>query len=188
MIYNLNRFYNADVGGKVMKEKIMLDYANREIKFNGCPGCAFGNHQFDLLCGMAYENERFTLSQDWALPILGFLVLSPKKHIEKLEELTKEERDEMFYIVDKTIKILRTNNICDKFNVVFEEKENSHFHVWIMPRHEWMKNVSDDIIDNVGKVFEYAKANFRIAEVYEKIKDITLLVNKEFRKEKYMEE
>ena len=60
---------------------------------------------------MAYENDRFTLSQDWELPIPGFFIVTPKRCIDTLSELTKEERDEMFEITDRTIKILRENNI-----------------------------------------------------------------------------
>ncbi len=85
----------------------MINYANENVNFNGCPGCAYANHEFDLPCGMAYENNRFTLSQDWELPIPGFFVVSPKKCIEKFEQLNKEEKIEIFEIVDKTIKILR---------------------------------------------------------------------------------
>lgn len=165
-----------------MKEKTMVNYKNEQIKYTGCPGCAYGNHEFELPCKMAYENERFTLSQDWELPILGFFVLSLKKHIEKLEELTKQERNEMFDIIDKTIKILRKNNICNRFDVIFEEKENRHFHVWIMPRYEWMNNVCTNITQNIGKIFEYAKENFRNEEVYKQIEEITLIVKKEFEK------
>ena len=65
----------------------MISYANEEIKFNGCPGCAYAKHEFELPCGMAYENNDFTLSQDWELPILGFFIVSPKRHVEKFEEL-----------------------------------------------------------------------------------------------------
>ena len=72
------------------------------------------------------------------------------------EQLNKEEKIEIFEIVDKTIKILRENNICDRFDVVFEEKENRHFHIWIMPRHKWMSDLVGDIIDNIGKIFEYS--------------------------------
>lgn len=158
----------------------MLNYANEEIKFNGCPGCAYAKHEFDLPCGMAYENENFTLSQDWELPILGFFIISPKKHIEKFEELTKDERDEMFDIVDKTIKILRRNNVCDRFEFIFEEKENRHLHVWIMPRHAWMNDLCDSIIDNIGLILDYAKQNFRTEEINERIKEITLIMKKEF--------
>lgn len=158
----------------------MISYANEEVKYNGCPGCAFAKHEFSLPCGMAYENDRFTLAQDWELPIQGFFVVSPKKCIEKFEELTSEERIEIFEIVDRTIKVLRKNNICDRFNVIFEEKENRHFHIWIMPRHEWMSNLVGDISDRIGEIFEYAKSNMRDEENYNKIKEISDIVKKEF--------
>lgn len=133
----------------------MISYENKEIEIKGCPGCAYAKHQFDVPCGIAYENERFILSQDWEVPILGFFIVSPKKHIEKLEELTKNERDEMFDIVDKTIKILRENNICDR------------------------------IIKNIGTILDYAKKNFRTRDVYEQINQITKIVKKNFASKKY---
>lgn len=133
----------------------MISYENKEIEIKGCPGCAYAKHQFDVPCGIAYENERFILSQDWEVPILGFFIVSPKKHIEKLEELTKNERDEMFDIVDKTIKTLRENNICDR------------------------------IIKNIGNILDYAKKNFRTRDVYEQINQITKIVKKYFASKKY---
>ena len=101
----------------------MISYNNKKIIFKGCSGCAYGKHEFNLECGMAYENERFTLSQDWELPIQGFFIVSPKRHIEKSCELTKDERTEMFEIVDRTVKILKDNKICERFEYIFEEKE-----------------------------------------------------------------
>lgn len=158
----------------------MINYANENVYFNGCPACAYANHEFQLPCGMAYENERFTLSQDWELPIQGFFVVSPKRCVEKFEQLNKEEKIEIFEIVDKTVKILRENNICDRFNIIFEEKENRHFHIWIMPRHKWMSDLVGDIIDNIGIIFEYAKNNMRNDENYNVIKEITNLVKINF--------
>lgn len=159
----------------------MISYNNKEIVFNGCPGCAYGKHEFELDCGMAYENERFTMSQDWELPIKGFFIVSPKRHIEKLCELTEEERNEMFSIVDKTVNILRTNKICERFDYIFEERENRHLHVWILPRYDWMNEIGEDIIDNIGLIFKYAKENFRNIEVYEEINNITKIVKNEFK-------
>lgn len=154
----------------------MISYANEKIKFEGCPGCAYGKHEFVLPCGMAYENERFTLSQDWELPIEGFLVVSPKRCVEKFADLTEKERIEAFDITYKAINILRDNKICDRFNIIFEEKENRHFHIWIMPRHKWMEELVEDIIDHVGTIFNYAKENFRNEETYQHIQKITNLV------------
>jgi diadenosine tetraphosphate (Ap4A) HIT family hydrolase len=156
----------------------MINYANKKVEFNGCPGCAYANHEFILPCGMAYENDKFTLSQDWELPIEGFFVASPKRCVEKFADLTEEERVEIFDITHKTINILRENNICDRFNMVFEEKENRHFHIWIMPRHKWMTELVGDIIDHIGEIFEYAKENFRNEETYKRIEEITNIVRK----------
>lgn len=156
----------------------MKNYANEIIEYNGCPGCAYANHEFELPCGMAYENDNFTLAQDWELPIPGFMIASPKRHIEKLEELSNIERNELFNIVNNTIKILRNNNICDRFDVIFEEKENKHFHVWIMPRYEWMNKICDDIIHHVDVIMNYAKENLRNKETYNEINKASDIVKK----------
>ena len=101
----------------------MLNYKNEIIKFFGCPWCAYAKHEFNLPCGIIYENNNFILSQDRELPIVGFFIISPKKHIENLNELSTQERNEMFLIINNVIKISKENNICDNYNVIFEEKE-----------------------------------------------------------------
>lgn len=156
----------------------MLLYSNEEVKYEGCPGCAFAKHQFEIPCKMAYENDNFTLSQDWELPIPGFFVVSPKRHVEKLSELTDEERNEMFAIVNQTVSILREGNVCENFEYVFEEKPHRHLHVWIMPRHKWM---GKDIITNIGTIFDYAKKEFRNEETYQLIDEISGYVRKKIK-------
>lgn len=153
-------------------------YDNKEIEWKECPGCEFANHSFNISCGIAYENDTFTLSQDWELPIPGFMILSPKKHIVSLSEFSDEERNEMFTIVNKVINILKKSNTCDKFNVIVEEKR--HFHIWIMPRYEWMLECTDDIIDNLGKIQDYAKMNYKNKDVFDKIKKVSDLIKNNF--------
>ena len=48
-----------------------------------------------------------------------------------------------------------------------------------MPRHEWMAELVDDIIDNIGTVLEYAKNNFRNEDVYERINDVNTIVKEQ---------
>lgn len=157
----------------------MINYALEEVVYEGCPSCCFARGEFVLPCGMAYENERFTLSQDWELPIEGFMVVTPKRCVEKFSELSSDEQHEMFDIVDKTVKILRENNICERFNVLFEEKEKRHLHVWIMPRHEWMEQFGS-ITKHIDEIFKYAKDNLRSEEVYNRISEISEIVRSNF--------
>ena len=158
----------------------MITYNNRTITNNGCPGCAYARHEFYLDCGMAYENERFTLSQDFELPIPGFLIVALKRHIEMLSELTDEERNEMFFISDQAVRIMRANHICERFDYIFEEKESRHLHVWILPRYDWMTERADDILANLESIFEYALLNFRNEDTYREIKRITDIVRNSF--------
>ena len=106
------------------------------------------------------------------------MILAPKKHIVSLSEFSDNERNEMFNIVNKTINILKKNNVCDRFNVIFEEKR--HFHIWIMPRYEWMLECTDDIIDNLGTIQEYAKKNYKNKNVYDEIKIVSDLIKNNF--------
>lgn len=157
-----------------------INYANEKVDVNGCPACAYVKHEFMLPCGMAFENDRFTLSQDWQLPIVGFMVISPKRCIREFSELTDDERVEMFDIINKTITILKKNKVCDNFNVVFEEKD-CHFHVWIMPRHGWMYKISENIMGSVSKIFNYALDNFRTEENYKEIQRVNDILRQEFK-------
>lgn len=159
----------------------MISYDNKIIEFSGCPGCAYANHEFSLTCGMVYEDENITLSQDWELPIPGFFVISPSNHASKISEIDKDVINKMHELVRETIKILEDNNICDGFNIISEEKANKHYHIWIMPRHKWMIEMFGDIIENIGTVFEYAKNNLRTEEIYENILNITNLVKNELK-------
>ena len=160
----------------------MINYAGKKVEFKGCPGCAYARGEFSLPCGIAYEDELMVLSQDWELPIQGFMIVSPKRCVEKFSELTKEEKIQMFDIVDKTIITLRNNGICDRFDVIFEEKENRHFHIWIMPRHKWMSELVGDIIEHIGDIVNYALENLRNEENISRIKEITEIVRKELQK------
>lgn len=154
----------------------MINYAKENIKFCGCPGCAYAKGEFSLPCGIAYQNDLVVLSQDWELPIPGFMIVSTVRHAEKFEDLSKEEKEEVFSVVDKTIKILREYKVCDRFNVLFEEKENRHFHVWIMPRYKWMVELAGNIIDNLGEILDYAKENFGNEDTFNEIKRVSDLV------------
>ena len=87
-------------------------YDNKEIEQSECPGCEVANHKFNLSCGIAYENDTFTLSQDWELPIPGFMILAPKKHIVSLSEFSDKERNEMFTIVN--LSLIHIFNIYNK--------------------------------------------------------------------------
>ena len=154
----------------------MIAYDKKEIIFNGCPGCAYGNHEFSLSCGIAFENDKFVVSQDWEVPIKGFMIISPKRHVNKMIELNKQEKVELFSLIDNINQILYNNQIADTFVVTFEEREDIHFHACILPRHEWMKKIARHVADNFIQIADFAKQTFTTAKYYDEIKAVSMLV------------
>lgn len=151
----------------------MTLYNNDVIQYEGCPGCAYANHEFHLASGMVYEDELFTLSQDWELPIPGFMVLSPKRHVVSLNELSLDEQIAMFKLLNQALSFLKTEAGYEFYNVIFEEKPKRHFHIWLMPRLAWMHDVAPGLTMDIGTIFTYAKTNMRTEENYQKIAEIS---------------
>ena len=158
----------------------MLDYANNKIVVDGCYGCAYANHKFSLPCGMIYENEFLTISQDWELPINGLIVLCPKHCVEKIEDLTENERNQLFKYVGLTTKYLKEINISNYFTIEMEEKKGIHFHISIIPKHSWMIDVAGSYTDNFGEIISYAKKNFKTQKHFDDINKTVLLLKEKF--------
>ena len=133
----------------------LIDYAGNEIMVEGCPGCAFALKKFTVPSGTVYEEGVLTVSQDWEIPIEGMLVVAPKRHVVNLGELTDQERTRIFDVANKTINALKKVFPGTKYSLVFNESD-LHFHVLLVPNHEWMRRIANDPIYNLKAVFDYA--------------------------------
>ena len=157
---------------------MFIDYANNKIEVDGCPTCAFIRGEFSLPCGEIYQDKICVINQDWELPINGFIVVSPIKCVERFDELKKEERAHIFEMVNKVISILRKNDICKMFNVLFEEKINRHLHIWIQPRDGW-NELGIDPTKDIGQYQQYALTKLKTNENFEAIKKTVKMLGKE---------
>ena len=167
---------------KNMKTKL-LDYAGNEIVLDDCPGCAFARREFSLPCGMVFEDDCLTIAQDWELPIDGMLIIAPKRHVLTFAELTQQERAEIFELANKTIVLLKTHLPNVTYKLFFEEN-GRHFHVWLLPCHEWMQAAAaGNPTNNLGAVFAYAKANLRTKQNIENIAKTCAYVREALKQE-----
>lgn len=122
-------------GGQNMNRT--TDFTGREIEFD-CMSCDIANHKLVSPGGMIYEDEFVTLAGDVEVPIEGFIILAPKKHVTSLVELTALERFHLMETLNESIKALKKLGICESVQIFQEEKH--HLHIWILPVHPWMKS------------------------------------------------
>ena len=140
-----------------------IDLLGNEIEFE-CLGCDVARHKLIPPGGYVYEDDFINVSADPEIPIPGFVVLGIKKHVRTMNELSKEERYRIIDILNLTIENIKECEIANKVLVIQEERSR-HFHIWIVPIHEWMKEYGESV-KNIDKFIEHSKEIFN-----EKIKE-----------------
>ena len=140
---------------------IIYGVEGKPQEIEGCIGCACASGEFDVFGGNLFETESFIVAQDCELPINGFMIVSTKRHITKMTELSEKEQIDLIKIINKVLTILRDNHVAEEYNIVLEEKSSSHFHVWLMPRHKWMLEKFGKVMKNLKPIFDYSLENFR---------------------------
>ena len=130
-----------------------IDVLGNEFEVN-CMGCDVANHKLIPPGGYIYDDGFITVAADPEIPIIGFIVLGISKHIRSMNELSKEERTNVTEVLNRSIAVLKELNLANEVYLIQEETA-SHFHIWIVPVHDWMKGIGKGII-HMSKYIDYA--------------------------------
>ena len=114
-----------------------------------CTGCSVINKELVPIGGWIYESKNFVLAQDAEVMIEGFLIIQAKRHVNSLLDFSEEENLELSNLLYQTRKALKELNICEEVTIVQEER-SKHFHIWLFPCYDWMK-------ENFGKGIKYLR-------------------------------
>lgn len=133
------------------------DILGNEIK-SDCVGCAIVRGEISLPGGIIYDGESIILAADPEIPIPGFLIITSKRHMQSFTELSAEERGEIgdtIVLAEKAIKDLK---LAESVTIVQEER-SKHFHIWIFPNQEWMKEKFGYGLQYLRDINAYARNN-----------------------------
>ena len=123
--------------------------------------------------GEIFDGKHFNIHQDWWIPIPGFFIMASKRKIRSIAEFTDEESLEFMMILKKTrIGLSEILNIDDVY--IFQNEDTQHgFHLWIFPRHEWMKKFGIKI-ESVRPIMVHAEKNLQTDEMMKQVNDAVL--------------
>ena len=128
-----------------------------------CIACAIGNGSLELPGGIIAESLHFRLEQDLEVPIAGFLVLVAKRHIYSFDEMDLAEQQDYINFLATVRAALRKVGVSSMYYVLEEDTSNSHFHLWIVPKHEWMAEFGRGIA-SIRPSMEFAKREMKTEE------------------------
>lgn len=135
----------------------VIDIFGKEIEFE-CMGCDIANHKLIPPGGYVYNDGFINISADPEIPIIGFMVLGISKHVKSMNELTRDERIKIMDVLNETIEKIKKVGISNEVLLIQEEKA-SHFHIWIMPMHDWMKECGKNV-RNLKEIIQMSKERF----------------------------
>lgn len=123
-----------------------------------CTGCSVVNGDVVPLGGIIYETENFVLAQDAEVPLKGFLIIQSRKHTNTIMDFNKKEQNELIELIYKTRIALEKLNVCKEVTIVQEERAK-HFHIWLFPYYDWMKERFGKGIKYLRDINEYVIKN-----------------------------
>jgi len=123
-----------------------------------CLSCAIIRGIKQPLGGTIIETEFFHAHQDIAYPLPGMVILASKRHIHCLDEMTTEEARDYIDLLYQIRKAQREELGIEHVYYFYNEDTNHHFHMWMMPRYEWMKEFGRSI-ESVRPILVHAREN-----------------------------
>ena len=146
---------------------IVKDILNKEWQCE-CIGCGIGTGDITPPGGLIVETKNFVLHQDPEVPIKGFLIIASKAHIKSISELSFEESRELFDLVYKARMALKS--IIDiKEVTIIQEERSKHFHLWLLPRYNWMDEKATYSLSTIREITAFSK---NICKTEQNIKEI----------------
>lgn len=112
--------------------------------------------------GAIAESEYFVAEQDYEFPIPGFVIVASKRHVQSIDEFSDDEqRDFIKFLCRLRLSMRKALAIEHVYIIQEEDTTTSHFHVWLFPRYEWMKEKFGRKIESVKPIMEYARKNMK---------------------------
>ncbi|WP_314588630.1 diadenosine tetraphosphate hydrolase [Paenibacillus terrigena] len=128
-----------------------------------CLSCALTSGLIQPTGGVIYESSRFHIHQDVAYPIRGLVILASKRHFYCMDELSDEEQVEYISLIHRIRSAQRTKLGIEKVYYFYNEDTTHHFHLWMVPRYEWMSQYGKSV-ESLRPVLLHARNNLNDEE------------------------
>jgi ATP adenylyltransferase len=150
-----------------------IQYAKGQRPNVSCILCAVRDDSPEVSALKIYQDPSFFISLNLYPYNPGHLMIIPSKHIQKLEDLSNQDRIRIFELVVQCQKMIQELFNPSGFNVGYNQGQFSgasidHFHIHVVPRYKSELGFIDIIgqtrvvVESVQTVYEKIKA--RIGE------------------------
>lgn len=158
-------------------------YDGKECEVN-CIGCDVYDGRIDMSHSVVYEDDYFRIVQDTENPIVGFFVISPKRHFRTFTEMNFEESRRLMPLIVETRRVMQEILGIHKVTLIQEDGPDAmHFHPWLFPWYAWMDEIQGNATGKIREIMKYSRENMRNPENLLEIADALEKAKREFHVE-----
>ncbi|AMO33690.1 diadenosine tetraphosphate hydrolase [Lysinibacillus sphaericus] len=140
-----------------------------------CLSCAIISGQIEPNGGVLIETDYFHAHQDIAYPIKGLVIVASKRHIHCLDELNNDEKLDYIHLLTKIRQAQREVLGIAYVYYFYNEDTTHHFHIWMVPRYEWM-NAFGRSVESLRPVLLHARKNMNNEEHEKEVREAIKLL------------
>lgn len=122
-----------------------------------CLSCKIVNGEIPGVLRLATTTS-FDVHQDYEVKIPGFIIITSKRHIHSIDEMSPVELVEFVNALYKIRHVLREVLGITSVNLFQKDTPLKHFHFWVFPRYEWMDEKYGTGSDSMKKIIEDTKS------------------------------
>lgn len=140
-------------------DTIFAPWRMEYIKGEKPEGCVFCKCSIRCDDYIVYEGKSCFVMLNRYPYVSGHTMIIPVRHIGKIEDLTSEERSEIFSLLDTTVRVLKEAMNPDGFNIGMNIGKaagagiEEHIHVHVIPRWEGDTNFMS-VVNNIRVIPE----------------------------------
>ena len=146
-----------------------------------CLGCQIVRGERLPPGGTIIETEHFHAHQDIAVPVPGLVITAARRHVRCLDEFTDEETKELLPLLAAIRRAQRSVLGIEHVYYFYNEDTPAHFHIWMVPRHDWMRQFGHSI-ESVRPAFLHARANMSNPEGWAEVEHSARLLREQLRR------
>lgn len=119
------------------------DIIGRVLSFD-CEFCAIAQHRLMPAGNIIYEDDMIVIYSNLTVPLLGFIVVAPKKHVENFYDLDFNTNVDIAEKACQVVNCMRDLKIAEDFSILKFEDRNGHCKMWILP---YLNGIFEDNFD-----------------------------------------
>jgi len=135
-----------------------------------CLSCEITTGRQSVPGGAIYESELYHAHQDVAYPIPGQIILATKRHFNLLTEMNSDEVSEFIPLVQRLRAIQQNVLEIDHAYYFYNEDSKHHFHLWMVPRYDWMSQFGKSI-ESVRPALLHARETMNTDENLQRVSE-----------------